>query len=491
MTAKGEIEALLGVGRHDEAIARCLELARGVERGSEIEARREVFAALLACTDALFRLGHNRDALRATEEIRARFSDDPDLNLRAAVVSVLGRIETAIWLSLEQPERAIESLDMAWAMAASSDRILQSGVGVVVLVNKATVLHSLGRSDEAVVVVDSSMGAIADATLASEADRSKQALKAVLFKLENLLALDRGEEPPALAQQLADLLDTFSSEVAVVEDHEDVPGSEVELARVAAECVNGEAWSELESAAQNLTVEARRERAIGLYRVSEPWAVSAATGATSSADAAAELVRNFADGYAMLSVGLSPGETARLPLPQRAEAQAHLSPFGVQNWAREQGHPLELPVPPTDPDRAGRPVHGLEASEEEYFDGRFVRDILMLTYFYEFLTVFERFATGREAMRSETMQRMSKYLPIAKQAATRLILVGEDGGRTGAAIVGLLIARDVFIASHDHQDAEPIPLFPAGHLRRILHDTGGHDWLTDHHAPLPSWTDSG
>jgi hypothetical protein len=491
VTPKAEIKGLFEAGLHDDALARLLELAHGVDRDSEFKVRGDVFLALSAGVAGLAGAGRNQDALRVMDEIRTRYSEEPAPKLRALVVRAFLQMETPIWNSLGEPERALASLDTAWSMVASSDPLIRAGAGVEVLLSKSAQLHSIGRFDEAVVVVDSAMQAIADATSASEAGRTRKALKAIVYKLEDLVALDRGREAVTLGQQLGDLLRGFSSEVMAEEDREERAGSESELARALAQVTGGDAWSELESADRDLTAEELAERAVRLYRIAAPWAVPATTGMPSAVDAAAEVLRNFADGYAMFAVAggaLSPDQRASLPLPRRQDSEASLRAFDVPDWAEAQGHPLTLPDPRTDTNR-GAEVYTLERAEEDYFDGRFRQHVTTLTYVYEFLTIIGRFPTGRQAMRDDTVRRTAQQLITVKQAGARLGFVGEASGRTGAAFVGLVIARAVFLASHDEEGAKPIPFPSVAQLREILHETGGYDWLSAANTGLPPWTD--
>jgi hypothetical protein len=219
--------------------------------------------------------------------------------------------------------------------------------------------------------------------------------------------------------------------------------------------------------------------------------MSAALGSETPADVAATTLRVFADGYAILTIDWTPEERARLPLARRAESTRLLRIFGVEDWAVEHGHPLEIPERLVDETPALEEPVPLQASEIEYFDGSLLTQLVTLMHIYELALILQRFPTGLEVMRhSALLRRMTRTLAIVQQAAARLARIEGSSGRTGATLVGLFIAQGLFVASHQPKGS-PSPVFPpVSPLREILHETGAHQWLTEHQAPLPSWTDN-
>ena len=119
-------------------------------------------------------------------------------------MSVFGA-EAKVWMALREMSKAVASLDEAWALVASTDALVANGAGIQVLLDKATVLHSLGRDEEGIVVLDGVMAAIRSATSAKDNRSSQLALVATMSKLEDLTALDRGHDGRALANQFTDV----------------------------------------------------------------------------------------------------------------------------------------------------------------------------------------------------------------------------------------------------------------------------------------------
>src|SRR4051812_36423979 len=111
-----------------------------------------------------------------------------------------------------------------------------------------------------------------------------------------------------------------------------VRGTEEQLAAQLAAEHHGECWTTF---AAGVPSEGYAGRALDLYRASAPW-LRDDDGPTL---AAAEVLRQIGDGYAMLSHPVGP---LPLPLPLKVFAEVVMRAFGVDTWAAALGHPLEL-----------------------------------------------------------------------------------------------------------------------------------------------------
>jgi hypothetical protein len=221
-------------------------------------------------------------------------------------------------------------------------------------------------------------------------------------------------------------------------------GTEVELAAALAAEHHGECWATF---AAGVVDPGFAGRALDLYRFTTPWL----TGAESDlAEGAAELLRQIGDGYAMLSYPL---DTSPLPLPLKAFDEVVMRALGLDAWAVELGHPLELDVAEAD--------YQLEHHQDPGTDNRdpeadLAGAVDTATRQFELLEVLCDSPTGRNALQSDGFRRFAVEQLVAAhawslwvrreeegKAAQRLVLTG--GAWFLAAHGGAVSSRDLYV----------------------------------------------
>jgi hypothetical protein len=393
-----------------------------------------------------------------------------------------------------QPTVALATYDEALSFVGRSEELIRRGTPVALLAAKAQVLGLLGRPEEAIVVLDGALSAIEAGTAGKAALRTRQAALASASKLDHLCALDRYEDAHNLGKQLSDVLNLVLAGSPSEQPSATIVASESSLAAELAMIVNhGECWALFQARERTSPAEAA-ERACRLYRVSEPWMVSATLGSTEPVDAAAALVQVIADGYALLAGEWSPAEWSSLPLPKQAEFERHqlVGQYGVEAWASEHGSPLALGVHDTEAAAQTRPLSSTTEPEPDAASTGSIRDAVKIMYLYELIGVLSQSSTGAEALRRKEFDVVSiSCLRFAAEWVLKLGFQGESDGAVGVAVTCLLIARGFFVLAHHETGATPTFFSAEGPLREVLHETGGYAWLADHAVSLPDWTQSG
>lgn len=491
MTARNwhqEISDLV-LTNEDEAVAHSLLLAQSFGDSSDAQVRLDVANALYAGAKSLGTRGRSDAAVRIAEEISSRFADDPVFRVQAVVGAALSLVAELQVLD-GQPTEAIATHDEALSRAGRVEELTRRGAGVALLLAKSRILANLDRREEAIVVLDSALQAIQEATEGKGALRTRQAAMAIVAKLDNVAALDRYADAQDLGRQLSDVLAHVPGgpPLAVATASAVPEPSESSLAAALAELINDdECWAVFEGRTPISPTEAA-ERACRLYGVSEPWALPReSTGPVTSASAT---VRHVADGYALLTAQWSPAERSSLPLPRRAVMEHHqlLRRQGVAGWAAALGHPLHLREAESDVRSAGTSP-GSQAGAEADVSPDVVRGMVKCLYLYEFIGILSSSRLGLEALKYKQLRAISiSYLRAAVDWARSCDTDDASDGRVGVAAACWSISQGFFCVSHG-ETLPPSPLSPAeAPLRELLHETGGYAWLVEKGVSLPAWT---
>lgn len=482
----------LALENEDEAVAQALRLSQRVGNSPDPQVRLDAADALYACAKDLGVRGRSDAALRIAEELCTRFADDPFFRVQALVAAALS-LMAELQVAAGQLAAAIAAYDEALSLVALSDELTRRGAGVALLLAKARVLTNDDRREEAIVVFDSALLAIQNATAGKAALRTRQAAVAVVAELDNLAALDRYADAYSLGEQLSGVLAHVPlgpPPQAATRSVASEP-SESALAAALAEVVNEEeCWAVFEGHKRLPSTEAAA-RACRLYGVSDPWALPGA--ADTPAHAASTIVRAVADGYALLAGRWSPAERSSLPLPQRALVGRHqvMGQPGLAEWATAHGHRLALHesdrgVPPAET----RSPRSTRRPNVDAVSADLIRNIIKCLYLYELARVLGDSEPGLEALHHKLFRAISiSYLRAALEWIRSLEIQEASDGRIGVAITCWLIAEGVFAITHD-QTGSFVPLPPPeAPLRELLHNTGGYAWLRDRGVSLPAWTE--
>ena len=209
-----------------------------------------------------------------------------------------------------------DSLALLWQWTLPELREM----AVIVLLKKGDALWRAKLFEAAIVVYDSSLSAYREArTAGAFTEATLSAIAAVFNKLSRLCALDlRVEARHALDQLSASLRDVCEPNSCEARSGAHAV-SERELAATFAQVFNGgECWQLFVATEEEPVRDALAERAIELYRLTEPWALTDDEATGDASQFAASMLRDIADCYAMLSPLLTPEQRSALPLPQRA-----------------------------------------------------------------------------------------------------------------------------------------------------------------------------
>jgi hypothetical protein len=264
---------------------------------------------------------------------------------------------------------------------------------------------------------------------------------------------------------------------------------ERELAATFAEVFNGsECWRRFEATDEEPPRDTMAERAIELYRLTEPWALADDESADDAAQFAASMLRDIADGYALLTGQFTAEQRRALPLPQRAESQRAqlIRTFGADDWAAVHGYQI-LPAEPADD--LDDTCSCAEQSDDVggWTQGAFLRFFLTAAYRHDLLGLACDSPTGRIALTENYFgQRAVHQISEARRWVRQATLYMPPEAAV-AAVTALLMAQGFFLASHDAISASA-ELFPGrALLRDCLHKAHTYDWLLNQDVEPPQW----
>ena len=401
------------------------------------------------------------------------------LSDKAAVLVELGRFDEAI-------SACDESLALLARGAETESQVGEAAA--ITLLLKGELLWSVKRIEESIVVFGGAVDAYRQARAAGAGPEAAwAAMLAVFHKVSRLCALDRSAEAGQARDQLTAVLGDVGDPSLPQNRPGARPTSERELAANFAEVVNGgDCWQWFDAIDEEPPRDAMAQRAIELYRLTEPWALADDDSAGGAAQFAAGMLRDIADGYAMLTRPLTADQ--RRALPQRAEStRAQLiRTFGADVWADEHGYPLLLPEPDEDTENANL-CEGQPPQAGGWTPEAFLRFFLTAAYTHDLVALACDSPTGRQALRDVRFgQRAAQQISEARRWA-RQVTLHMPPQAAGAAIASLLINQAFFLASHGAVPSSA-QLFPTtGLLRDCLHDAHTDDWLCDQDVVLPEW----
>ncbi|HET7047616.1 MAG TPA: tetratricopeptide repeat protein, partial [Solirubrobacteraceae bacterium] len=449
-------------GVYDELIARR-------DEGLNLELDRNIAWCLRCRAWNLWGAGAKEQAVEAYDEPLKRFGNASDGSLRMLVFDSLSD-KAAVLVQLGRFEEAISAYDESLALLARRGET-QSQVGeaaAITLLLKGELLWSVKRLEEAIVVFDGAVEAYHQARAAGAGtDAAWAAMLAVFYKVSRLCALDRSAEAGRARDQLIAVLGDVGEASPADERSDARETSEQDLAASFAEVINdGDCWRWFDTTDDELPRDTMAERAIDLYRLTEPWALADDDAACDAAQFAAAIVRDIADGYAMLTRPVTADQRRSMPFPQRAEsARAQLiRTFGADTWAAKHGHPLLLPEPDQDAENTDR-CEGQPPQAGGRTPEAFLRFFLTAAYTHDLVALACDSRTVRQALRDARFgQRAAQQISEARRWARR-VTIHMPPEAAGVAIASLLMNQAFFVASQGAISSSA-DLFPATALLR-------------------------
>jgi hypothetical protein len=354
------------------------------------------------------------------------------------------------------------------------------GRAIELLLGKGIALQRVDRAAEAIVVYDSAARRYRSAF---EPEGGGDALWRVAlglhYKVQSLCKLERWGEAGEVQLQLAEVLDDV--ELALDPEPAPEPCSEAALAATIAEVLGDDAcWRLFESEA-DIPASELGDRALELYLVTEPWLARPPDGESAGpAFAASFMLRDLADGYAMLAATPAAAERRKLPLPRRAEDERArvIRMFGIDDWAAELGHPLSLPEPEAEPPPP--PVPGSLADAHGFASG-----LTEALCDYELLSLMCDSARGRKALRNRNFTVYAAWQIGRARGWVRSFGPRGEGAALGTA--WLFVAQAYFVAAGGRVSASSELLPSRRMLRELVREDDGYAWLADQAVELPPW----
>lgn len=463
-------------------IKACDAIVRRFDSAKAPAVRRRVLDALLARATALAKLGEREAELSTYDEIATRFAAAPEGEIREGIVEALRRKGVALGEEGRHSE-AITTLDAALAVLAEAAFAPSTAGATKVLLSKGVELGKMGRAAEAIVVFDSAFAAYRAADHgARSSDSLVWTVMALTYKVENLCRLDRSREAETALDQLVLALGDVE-EPAEESDPSRAPEREDELARAFADVIaTGECWRFLDPPLPDAPQQEMAERAVNLYRLTEPW-VRCEEGSL-AAQVAAGFLRDIADGYALLAKSWSAEELARLPLPERAEDQRAtvIRRFGIDDWLAERGlgHLSEFTDNVEDDGRLS-----VRATHEERDSEKFWAFFLSTVHNYGLRLALRDSPSGRQILHDAYLRDLAcLQLGTARRWVRWL---GSDHEVAPAAVLSLFIAQGSFMTSYTEPQSSH-KIFPSKRLlREMLDDVDFRRRLEDEDGVLPTW----
>jgi tetratricopeptide (TPR) repeat protein len=479
-------------GDTERKIDLCGDLVRRFGDAPDLRLRRHVLAALRMRADALAEVGRADEALATYEEIMEQFGGATDSAIQDAVAESLRR-KAIMLAALGRGNEAIGAYDEALALLADTSAPQLRLRVIEVLLSKGVTLTSLDRRAEAVVIYDSAASVYL--AVPHWGDAVNEALwrvvLALLYKVWLLCELDRGARAADVRGQLVAVLGDVIPPTLAARQSPAGGVHEAELAAAFANVFDGNnCWPWFVVSRGEPSGALMAERALELYRLTEPWLAADLDGWTGAPEVAAGLLRDVADGYAMLARPWSTADRDALPLPERAEPQrAHLiRRSGLDEWAAELGYPISVRELVADAEDVQPDEELLEQQKAEPIESatRFVRSFVILAYSYDLLVALCDSPSGREIIRNDNFRLYACHqISEARKWIRRLRSRSEEA--PGAAFAGLFIAQGFFVASHQGVSSSAT-LFPSARLLRgLVRDDETCMWFLDSDANAPRW----
>jgi tetratricopeptide (TPR) repeat protein len=346
------------------------------------------------------------------------------------------------------------------------------------LVSKGLTLRTLGRRDEALVVLGNAISAYRHLDAVTAGQARGVVVRVLIEKTQLLCDLGRSDEVGDVEAELIVLLSSIIPPVPAVPV---VQPTESEVAELLAELHSGECWATFESPPEGAAAQFEAgAKALELYRRTDPLLQAPAEDWDGPLFAAGSLIRQVADGFALLSEPL--GTTTPM-LPHRRLIEWAIRLAGVDDWAAVLGHPLDL-------DESSEDIHDLLDEQPEPQDD--LADdcaawCLAALYQRTMLDALCDSQAGQDALHGRTLRWLAvRQLNTARSWGAWAFMHGDDAQPATAA--GILIAQAYYRATRETLASSA--LTPSSEtLREILRYADGLEWLANRDLVLPGWLD--
>lgn len=470
----------------------CADLANRFRDAPDLLLQRHVLAALRMRADVMTNSGRVEEELATYEGIIDLFGDATDSAIQDGVAASLRKMAIAL-AALGKRDAAIAAYDDALALLADTNAPQLRMRVIEVLLSKGVTLTSLGRPAEAVVIYDSAASvylAVPDWGEAATEARWRVGL-ALLYKVWLLCELDRSARAADVRDQLVAVLGDVMPPMSPAAPSSPGDVQEAELAAAFANVFDGDdCWRWFGARCERPADALMTERALELYRLTEPWLVADVDEWTGAPQVAAGLLRDVADGYAMLARPWTTTDRDALPLPERAEAQRAqlIRSLRLDEWAAELGYPISVGELTGDAEDVELDEALLEQQNAEPLESatRFARFCLILAYSYDLLVAYCDSSSGREIIRNKNFRLYASHQISEARKWIRRLRSGTDEAPS-AAFASLFIAQGFFVASH-RGVASSASLFPSARLLRgLAQNDETYARFLDSEATLPRW----
>jgi tetratricopeptide (TPR) repeat protein len=329
--------ALRTLGRYQEAIALYDLLVAQFGSSRDENARRLVLVALDSKAQVLEVLGDYEAAIASYDRAlrKARFGKTAAMT-RTRCLEQRGRLLA----KLGRTREGLASFDKALGILDRLDRDRPQPMRIHVLYEKARAQLE-GREAEAVVLFDVLVATYKNFSIEERVPEMTELLAAALFwKTHALAALGRETDIDDVSRQMATALGDVTYSPAA-QPSQVADAGDAQLAGLLADTLAGDCWFEFATADQKpATRELMTKRALAIYAQTDRYIGAPPQDERSTV--AALFLRSIADGYALLSFPWDPSERATLSLPTRKHSEWVVRQAGLDQWATEDGRPLEV-----------------------------------------------------------------------------------------------------------------------------------------------------
>jgi tetratricopeptide (TPR) repeat protein len=471
---------LNALGRREEAIAVYGDVVARFGGKGDPALAWDLASALLNRALALQASGRREEAVADLDELVARFgaTTDPEvggivaaaLRTRAQVLTQLGRVDEALVAydaAVAVHDRFVEDCG-----EARSSRLRVSAA--YALLGKIWLLSRLGRREEMVSAYDALFARVGPTP---EPALRGDLLSALLAQSGLLCRLGLDEKAATLPAMVVAL---FGAGTGSAPEPDPAPGdgdADAAVAALLAATYRSDCWDWFAAPAEDRPRALLAGRAVDIYRATAP--VLAGDDDWDSPRIAAALhLRSIADGYALLARAGSLADNVSAKLPNRALAELGVRTAGLDHWAEDLDHPLDLGEPDTLDEVPERAEQSDDAGE------RFPLAFLQSMRAYEIIAAARESPPGGEILCSERFQSRSVDCIVDAQRWTAWLLQWRPEAKAGA-IAMLVFSQAYFVAAWTTAPREE--WFPSiDFLREVLAESDALEWLAQEGA-LPDW----
>ena len=228
------------------------------------------------------------------------------------------------------------------------------------------------------------------------------------------------------------------------------------------------------------TRQAFAERAVVIYTVTSAWLSDPEAEWLGPAAGAVGAMRQIADGYALLAIRWIAGVRSRLPFPDKEAVSSALADLGVQRWAAQYGHHVDLFDQSGDQANVGIGQPVVEA-DDEMISGAFAASLCR----YELLRTLCASYRGRRVLQTDNLRRLAGVYLAQARFAARWGWIHRPTA-SGVTAAQVLIAEGYFVATHGA--LTPVAeVFPnQSTLSKVL-TAEDRTWLRDLRVEIPNW----